>query len=177
MGTSAFKRLVSDHLPFRRPTLLKMSEALWGHTMAELAERGGGHRESGSILLASASGDPARVTRVIYHDDLDPGCLQGGHIRIASGAFSTLWDICEAEDLKVAADVHTHPGEGVAMSSIDAKNPMMARSGHIGVIVPRLALGRVSPSDVGLHLYQGSDGWTSWTGRQAARRIRLDRVR
>lgn len=136
----------------------------------ELRRRGQGRRESGAFLLSAADRERRCVDRVIYFDDLDPECLQG-NIRLDGRAFSKLWDLCEAEDRVVVADVHTHPGHFVRQSSIDAANPMVARTGHVALIVPHLATRRVRPSDVGIHLYEGDAGWTSWTGGQAARRL------
>jgi hypothetical protein len=74
----------------------------------------------------------------------------------------------------VIADVHTHPGTGVRQSGIDARNPMVARRGHVGIILPRFAQGRIDPADVGFHVYDGRRGWESHFEQDAARRIRLE---
>jgi len=112
------------------------------------------------------------VNHVVYLDDLDPDCLQGG-ICFDGRAYSS-WDICEARQARVIGDVHTHP-EGVRQSDIDRDNPMIARSGHVALIVPDLAARDVAPGDVGVHLYSGTAGWESWTGRDAARRLYVGR--
>jgi proteasome lid subunit RPN8/RPN11 len=148
-----------------------MDRPTWGALLGELERRGDGCRESGAFLLSGSSRDPRAVTRLVYFDDLDPNCLQGD-IHIDGTAYSKLWNICEAEDLAVLGDVHTHPGPGVAQSSIDAGSPAVARPGHVALIVPNLAVGDVRPSSVGVHLYEGNAGWRSWLGRRAA--IRFD---
>jgi hypothetical protein len=61
----------------------------------------------------------------------------------------------------------------VNQSSIDAENPMVSQRGHVAVIIPHLAIGPVLPEQVGVHLYLGRDGWTSWTGVEAAKRLRV----
>lgn len=135
----------------------------------DLGRRGEGRVESGAFLLAPRV-DKSRVSRIEYFDDLDPHCLKG-HIHIDGRAFSRLWDICEQGGLVVAADVHTHPGRSVRQSTIDIENPMVARRGHIALIVPHLATRNVRPRQVGVHRYEGDDGWTSWFGKDAATRL------
>lgn len=154
-----------------RLALLRLDRDTWHGLVRELDRRGRRRRESGAFLLAAASGDPRVVTRIVYFDDLDPACLKG-HIHIVGTAFSKLWDTCEAEGLRVAGDVHTHPGPDVAQSSIDADSPAIARAGHVALILPNLAAGDVRPSSVGIHLYRGNAGWRSWFGPAAA--VRLD---
>ena len=77
------------------------------------------------------------MVRSAYFDDLDPECLVG-NIHIRASGFSKLWDLCDVEGLRVVADIHTHPGTSVAQSSIDRANPMIAREGHLALIVPAL---------------------------------------
>ncbi|WP_419554506.1 hypothetical protein [Candidatus Poriferisodalis sp.] len=114
------------------------------------------------------------VAHVEYFDDLDPACLRG-HIEIEGHAFSKLWDICEARQLTVIADVHTHSGSSVQQSYIDRDNPMVARVEHVALIVPHLATRRVKPRHVGVHQYFGNGEWASWFGRNAARRLSIRR--
>ncbi len=45
---------------------------------------------------------------------------------------------------------------------------MIARVGHIAIIVPELATRPVSPSEIGVHEYLGDDGWRSSFGEDAA---------
>lgn len=156
-----------------RRALLRMRTREWEAMIAELGRRGRGHRESGAFLLADRDGNPRTVTRVAYLDDLDPNCLTGG-IEFDGLAYSKLWDLCDAEHRRVVGDVHTHPGRGVRQSPIDAANPMIARRGHVAVIVPSYATTRVRADEVGLHLYDG-DGWHSWFDRDAARRLFIRR--
>jgi proteasome lid subunit RPN8/RPN11 len=157
-----------------RDVLLAFTRRMWHELMAELRRRGDGRRESGAFLLARVVGDRRKVARVIYLDDLDPNCLNGG-IKLQGLAYSKLWDICAEAGLLVVGDVHTHPGSWVNQSSIDADNPMVAQRGHVALIVPYLASRHVAPKDVGVHLYQGEDGWTTWTGYAAAKRLKVNR--
>lgn len=156
-----------------RQALLRMRRRDWDAMLAELARRGRGHRESGAFLLADRSGDPRTITRVAYLDDLDPNCLTGA-IAFDGLAYSKLWDLCDHEDRVVIGDVHTHPGRNVEQSSIDAANPMIAKRGHIALIVPNFALGSIDTSDLGVHRYDGRD-WQNWTGNEAGRRVYIRR--
>jgi proteasome lid subunit RPN8/RPN11 len=139
--------------------------------MSELARRGDGRRESGAFLLARTERRPRHVARIVYFDDLDPDALTGA-ISIRGAVFARLWDLCAQSQMRVIGDVHTHPGLGVAQSHIDAANPMIARRGHVAIIVPHLAQCRSGPGEVGFHVYQGEHTWTSDFGDAAARRLR-----
>lgn len=147
----------------REKAPFKMPRRLWRDLLAELQRRGDGRRESGAFLLADRDRD--RVVRVAYYDDLDAHCLTGG-ISFASSGFTELWRICGEEDLRVVADVHTHPGTWVAQSEIDATNPMIARVGHVAIIVPSYG-GARCVEECGVHIYLGSRRWVEVSAEEA----------
>lgn len=142
----------------------KISRHRWRRLLAELRRRGAGHRESGAFLLVARGND--RVVRVAYYDDLDAHCLTGG-ISFATSGFTELWRICGEENLRVVADVHTHPGTWVQQSEIDATNPMMARVGHVAMIVPSYG-GARSIGECGVHIYLGSRRWIAVPADESA---------
>lgn len=159
----------------RRPKvepLLTITAEMWRKLLVELEVRGNGRRESGAFLLAAASPRSAVVSDIVYFDDLDPDCLVGA-IHIHQRAFSKLWEMCAARELRVIGDIHTHPGSGVGQSSVDRDHPMIAMRGHVGVIAPNFAQGVITPKDVGVHLYLGSDGWRSYFGADAEQRLKV----
>ena len=128
---------------------LEIELCLWQEIIRELGRRGlHGRRESGAFLLAPREEDSHRVVRPAYFDDLDPNCLVG-NIHIRSLGFSKLWQQCEEAGLRVLADVHTHPGASVAQSGTDLTNPMIAREGHLALIVPHYATRPVTAREVG----------------------------
>ena len=152
---------------------LEIGLDLWQETVQELGRRGlGGRRESGVFLLAQAGERVPIVLRVAYFDDLDPECLVG-NIHIRASGFSRLWDLCDAEGLRVVADMHTHPSTSVAQSAIDRANPMIAREGHLALIVPNYGTRSVQAREVGVHEYRGDRGWASWFGSRAERVLRI----
>ena len=151
---------------------LKMNIGDWHELGEELGRRSGGTRESGAFLLGSRRGRVRRVTEIIYYDDLDPNCLTG-NIHLAGSAYGPLWERCRTAGVTVLADVHTHGGTGIRQSSVDTDNPMVAREGHIAIIVPHLAQQRYATDEAGVHEYLGDRGWRAWTHRHAARRITL----
>ena len=157
-----------------RHALLRVRRALWRELIGELGRRGRGERESAAFLLGQRGGDHRTVTRVVYLDDLDPGCLTGG-ITFDGLAYSKLWDICDVENLRVIGDIHTHPGRGVHQSRIDAENPMLASNGHVALIVPAFATRPIEAQEVGVHRYDRS-GWTTWTDDNAAQRLFIRRL-
>ena len=161
----------------RRPNvepLLTIRRETWHELLGELQKRGDGRRESGGFLLATASPRSTVVSDIVYFDDIDPDCLVGA-IHIHQRAFSNLWQMCAERKLRVVGDIHTHPGSGVGQSSVDRDHPMIAARGHVGVIAPNFAQGVITPKDVGVHLYLGSDGWHSYFGADAEQRLRVTR--
>lgn len=157
---------------WRRKPKLRMKAQQWHELGEELGRRSGGTRETGAFLLGQRRGRTRRVITAVFYDDLDPNCLRGD-IHLAGSAYGPLWELCRSEGITVVADVHTHGGTGVAQSSIDAANPMIATRGHLAVIVPHLAQQRYTPAEVGIHEYLGEEGWRTWKGKHAARRVHL----
>lgn len=160
---------------FRRRQGVVVDQQLWQQIIAELGKRGRGDRESGAFLLGKA-GRVRQVLDAIYYDDLDERCLTGG-ISFDGTAYGRLWDECAERGLPVIADIHTHPGSGVAQSSTDRAHPMIARAGHVALIVPDFAQHPVSPMQVSVHEYLGDRKWTSHLGRAAANRFHIKRGR
>lgn len=156
----------------RRAARLRFRRADWRALVSELNRRGEQRRESGAFLLSTRGDTSGRVTRVVYYDDLDPDCLQGG-IAFSGFGFSALWDICVDEGFNLIADVHTHPGTSVAQSPTDREHPMYPRTGHIALIVPNFARPPVRARRVGFHEYLGDAGWQSRFGRDAARMLSI----
>jgi proteasome lid subunit RPN8/RPN11 len=156
-------------LPWRPAERVTISRSLWKSLLTGLAQRGNGQRESGAFLLSS---DRRRVHEIVFFDDLDPDCLVGS-IELAGHAFSTLWDHCRATQQRVLADVHTHPGPSVAFSELDRANPMVARAGHVAIVIPDYAQSALTRRQIGVHRYDGEDGWTSFFADAAQRRVRL----
>lgn len=167
-----FRHLASKIVRYR--ARLRFDRNAWEGMIAELGRRGEGRREAGAFLLAPREGRTRLVSRVVYLDDLDPDCLVGG-IHFHGEAYSELWDICDREEMRVVADIHTHPRSWVGQSSIDAENPMVARRGHIGLIAPCLATRPTSSKEVGVHEYRGEEGWASHFGRDAKRLLYIGR--
>lgn len=179
MTTKAFRALSSlfgrrGGRRRRREARLLISAALWGELIPELGRRGRGNRESGAFLLGPSAGDPRLITEVVYLDDLDPDCLTGG-ISFDGRYYGRLWGICQERGLQVRADIHTHPGSSVRQSSIDRDNPMVARAGHLALIIPDLARRPIEAQEVGVHEYLGEAGWRSSVGTEAARMLVVTR--
>lgn len=131
----------------------------WRDIVRELDRRGGRRHEAGVFLLGTSEGDRRVVTDVIYYDDLDPAAYASGVCVLHGDAFAKLWAVCRARGCSVIADVHTHPGAGFQSYS-DKTNPMIAREGHIAIIVPDYARWPISLSRLGIYEYRGGHKWT-----------------
>lgn len=170
---TSFIRRITTACVARRSRVRIGNEA-WNTLIAELGHRTGSVREAGAFLLARAGDERRSVVRVVYFDDVDPDCLTGG-ITMHSTGFDALWSICNAEGLRVVADVHTHPGDFVRQSAIDRANPMIASAGHVAIIVPDLASRLPSAQECGVHTYRGAHTWEQALEVQASRALYIGR--
>jgi proteasome lid subunit RPN8/RPN11 len=132
--------------------------------LAELHRRGGNRHESGAFLLGSRSGGKAVVQEAVYYDDLDPRAYDSGVCILYGASFSKLWAHCRERRLEVVGDVHTHEGRA-GQSESDRKNPMIAQSGHVALIVPRFARVPVKTEDLGIYEYLGDHKWRPRGGK------------
>ena len=140
---------------------LSCSWILWRRLKTKLRERGRQcSRESGAFLLGRREGHRAHIVDFLLYDDLDPHSLDSGIVRFDGRYFSDLWAICAARGLSVVADVHVHPG-GSGQSDSDRDHPMISRTGHIALILPRFATGTQPRKDVGIYRYLGRKRWAT----------------
>ena len=151
---------------------LEFRAEVWTSLVLDLRRRGKGRRESGAFLLGRASQTANSVHEWLPYDELDPASLNYDYVRVSTEAFSRLWNVCTERDMEVVADVHTHPA-GPTQSPSDRANPMVSMVGHIAIIVPRFAMGSVSPADISVNVYLGSRKWSSHFGSRAAALIKL----
>jgi hypothetical protein len=131
----------------------------WRRLLAGLRARGRGVRESGAFLLGTHDAAVRRhIVDFVLYDDLDPHALDTGIVRLDGRHFGKLWDMCEAHGLTMVADVHTHPG-GAAQSGSDRAHPIIARAGHLALIVPNFAVAPVVREALGIYRYGGGGQW------------------
>lgn len=134
------------------------SRRLWKRLISELDRRGGQRHEAGAFLLGRESDGRLEAIEPIYYDDLDPQAYATGVCVLHGDAFAKLWAICRAKKLSVVADIHTHPSGGFQSIS-DKANPMVARQGHVAIIVPDFARWPVNQSRMGIYEYRGDHEW------------------
>ncbi len=137
---------------------LSCSWFVWRRLTKGLRARGNNKsRESGAFLLGHKDGAQSRIVDFILYDDLDPHCLDTGIVRFNGRYFSELWAVCKQRNLSVVADVHVHPG-GEQQSQSDRAYPMISRSGHLAMILPKFA--EATPrSKIGIYRYLGNKEW------------------
>lgn len=145
----------------------------WVDLLAELDRRGQRRHEAGAFLLGTRVGDLREVQDVVFYDDLDPEAYSAGVCILHAPAFAALWSLCRARGLTVVGDVHTHPGSAF-QSEADRINPMVAREGHIAIIVPNYATGRPATTRLGVFEYRGDHAWTDHSGARARRFLHND---
>lgn len=137
---------------------LHITRPLWNELTSELHRRTENRHESGAFLLGQRKESDRRALRLIYYDELDPAAYDSGICILHADAFSRLWDRCSELEMTVVADAHVHPF-GAGQSWSDRENPMIARAGHIAIILPRMARPPIRRSDVGVYEYLGDHRW------------------
>lgn len=147
---------------------LNCPRALWLGLLAELRSRGGGRHETGAFLLGREIDGRLQVDDAVYYDDLDPEAYASGVCVLHGPAFAILWAICRERRLTVVADVHTHPGRAF-QSGADRTNPMVARAGHVAIIVPDFAAHPVDQTALGVFEYRGKHQWFDRSLNRAGR--------
>lgn len=140
--------------------------SLWRDVLSELDRRGARRHEAGAFLLGADSNGRRSVLDVVFYDDLDPKAYASGVCVLHGDAFAKLWQLCREKKLTVVADVHTHPGRAFQSSS-DRTNPMVARDGHVAIIVPGFAAAPVNHAELGIYEYRGNHTWTDRSPHQS----------
>lgn len=144
---------------------VKIPLVRWIEMIHQLRERGDSCRESGAFLLASK--ETYDIIDILYYDDLEPGCLNKGGIVFTHVGYSRLWAYCKDKDLRVVADVHTHPGRWTKQSVTDKMHPMIVVPDHLALIVPFYAkFNNGDIKGVGAYQYLGSKQWKNYKGKK-----------
>ena len=146
---------------------------LWRELLSELRRRTGKRHESGAFLLGHSTEQGRRVEQVVYYDDLDSHAYRTGVVVMHAASFGMLWDRCKSSGLSVVADIHVHP-RAAFQSRTDRKNPMIAVTGHLALIVPNFARPPVALKSLGFFEYRGSHRWRSLGGSQIRRFLRIE---
>lgn len=131
---------------------------LWREIVAELERRGEASHEAGAFLLGTVSSRGRKVSAVVYYDELDPTAYSSGVCILTAPSFAALWAICRERGLAVVADVHTHPDAGFQSWS-DRTNPMIAREGHVALILPYFGRWPIDQARMGIYVYRGDHEW------------------
>lgn len=140
--------------------------------IAHLKNQGQGVRESGAFILGRQEGFTRVAVGFIPYERLQHDALHNDYVSLTGASFSKLWSVCSDHKLTVVADVHTHRF-GPRQSQSDRRNPMIAVSGHMALIIPDYAQNEVRIADIGVHIYQGSHQWRSFFGSHAISLISL----
>jgi len=152
---------------------IRFGSSRWRGLLAELDRRGERRHEAGAFLLGVREGDLRVVQDLVFYDELDLGAYETGVCVLQAPSFAKLWATCRARGLTVVGDVHTHGGEA-GQSEADRTNPMVAREGHLAIIVPDFAAGSTAPARLGIFEYRGDHEWTDHSGPSARRFLHND---
>ena len=138
---------------------IHMALSLWLELLAVLEFEGNQERETGAFLLGPKRSP--NITEYKLYTELDPDAFHERHIEFKQNGYVSLWDYCIENNLKVWADIHTHPGKWIEQSLIDKNHPMIAQKGHIALIVPHFGAVHDPLNELGIYQYQGNYKWKS----------------
>jgi hypothetical protein len=130
----------------------------WRHIVREIERRGDHMTEAGAFLLGREVAGHRQIEDAIFYDELDPNAYSSGACILHGDAFGKLWAVCRARKQTVLADVHSHPRLGF-QSYEDRTNPMVARAGHIALILPDFGRWPIDRRRFGIYEYRGSHEW------------------
>lgn len=132
---------------------------LWFKLMFGLRTRGQRIRESGAFLLAKRG--KYRVSKIAFYDQFDKSVSDSGIIQF-KGAVE-LYEYLAETELRVLADIHTHPTRNTQQSESDKTHPMIKITGHIAIIAPNFAANPfLLPEDCSIYEYLGSFQWKKY---------------
>ena len=155
-----------------REPKLTIPSVLWDELLRELHRRTEERHESGAFLLGQPGEQGRRVVDTVFYDDLDPDAYRTGIVVMHASSFGALWDRCRSSGLSVVADIHVHP-RAAFQSRADRRNPMIATTGHLALIVPNFARPPVVPKNLGFFEYRGSHRWRPLGGSKISRSLRI----
>jgi hypothetical protein len=75
--------------------------------------------------------------------------------------------------LAVVADAHVH-GRSAGQSTSDRDNPMIARPGHLALILPLMARPPVRRWAIGIYEYLGDHQWRALGGCRVSRVLKIE---
>lgn len=153
---------------------LLIKQQLWQKLLNHLRQQGMGTRESGAFLLGSILGTQRIVSGFLPYEQLQSDALHTDYVTLNSTSFTKLWGVCRDNNVSVVSDIHTHR-LGPQQSRSDRANPMIARKGHMAIIVPRFAQGKIKSTELGLHCYRGTHKWESLFGIEVDKYFKIER--
>ena len=156
--------------------IMRIGRLMWLDCLRQLHLRSEGVHESGCFLLGRKDDQNLRADHCVYYDELDRNAYSSGVCVLYADAFECLFALCRNSGLTVIADIHTHPGSA-RQSHADRQNPMVARAGHIALIVPSYARPPVWRHLLGAYQYRGSHEWTDHSGWGVRRWLRTGTLR
>ncbi len=133
---------------------LIVGERLLEQSLTTLRLCGEGSRECMLFWLAACDGCE-QVVEVAHL----PHAATHGSCEIDGRALNGLWRRLATEDLRIVAQVHTHPGAAFH-SRTDDQFPVLPRVGLLSLVVPNFALTEFDPSECFLGRLEADGSWT-----------------
>lgn len=138
--------------------MIKADPIIVAATAERLRDCGVGRRECVTYWLAPVQSDQVLAVRHPRHAATATGYE-------VDGAWLTdLFLELSTSRLRIAAQLHSHPGNWVGHSGIDDAFAVVEMPGLISIVVPRFAVDGISPSACGIFVLTAGGGWLADRG-------------
>jgi proteasome lid subunit RPN8/RPN11 len=138
---------------------------LFGFTLARLAERSAGWRESAAIWAGTLDGNDAIASDVFFHHELCDDQAGPLFLEVTEQAKFDLYRTVAAKGKKLVGMVHTHPEDWVELSPVDEQNQLCSRIGFWSLVVPWYGRPPWDYGRMGVHV-RADTGWHQHLGSE-----------
>jgi proteasome lid subunit RPN8/RPN11 len=149
-------------------------QRLFRLTLARLAQRSAGWRESAAIWIGNLNADDAIASEVLFHHELCDDRGSPFSMELTERAKFDLYRRLAAGGKKLVGMIHTHPEEWVELSPIDQENQICSRIGFWSLVVPWYGRPPWDLETMGVHV-RADSGWHQYLGAEISGRVIIPR--
>lgn len=101
------------------------------------------------------------MNRIVFHDQFDKSVSDSGYIQFKGAV--PFYEYLAKHNLRVLADIHTHPTHNTSQSESDRTHPMIKIKDHIAIIAPCFANNPfILPKHCSVYKYLGNFKWKKY---------------
>jgi hypothetical protein len=156
----------------RKYSCLVVPSQVYDLTITGLESRSEGRRESAAIWIGSVENGTWRAEEAVFHHDLCDDKAGSHYMELAESAKFLLYNDLAKRDKQIVAMIHTHPGDWVGLSHIDANNQLSSRVGFWSLVLPQYGRQPIQIDRIGFHV-RTRCGWNHLENREVHSRFQI----